>query len=132
MLDCEQLTALWPEVLGSLPGKAKALLAAGRFVEVGTTVAFALPNAAHLAKASDVLGQLRASLAAHHAGASTVELVVDPSGPAPAEPGRALEEPTSGEDFEALEAEASDATNLGSLAETKILEAFPGAIEVTD
>jgi DNA polymerase III subunit gamma/tau len=129
------LVQAWGDhVLRSLPARAKALYSAGRFVSVsGGTAVFALPNAAHCERCEEVRPTVEAALSSHFGVAVPLRLVVDegespapPSAPStqsppPASPGLAAED-----DFD-----PTDDADGTPEAEARLLEAFPGAEEVS-
>jgi hypothetical protein len=128
----DDLTLAWPEVMGTLAPRVRMMLAAGRFVETDAGgVGFALPNAAHVARATEHAGALRQALAAHFGSEVAIDLVVDPAGVRTEEAPVAEEEGTA-DHFDAIAEGSTDAGAFSSLAETKILEAFPGAVEVVE
>jgi DNA polymerase-3 subunit gamma/tau len=131
-LDVERLNEAWKAVHATLPVKAKAILAIGRFVDTdGTRADFALPNAAHADRARECVPAMTAALVASLGRPLEVTLVVgeEPSN-APADLPQDVEE--SVEAFESLVEESKSAGDIGSLATNKIFEAFPGSIEVTE
>jgi len=131
-LDVEQLNLAWKTVHASLPVKAKAILAIGRFVETdGTTADFALPNEAHVDRARECVPAMTSALVASLGRTLEVNLVVgEVASNAPAETPADVEE--SVEAFATLVEESKSAGDIGSLASAKIFEAFPGSIEVTE
>jgi len=78
-LDRDALTEAWGDhVLRGLPGKAKALFSAGRFVDAtGGVATFALPNAVHRDRCEDVRPVVEAALAAQLGRPVPLRLVVD-------------------------------------------------------
>jgi len=158
-LDRDALTEAWGDhVLRGLPGKAKALFSAGRFVDAtGGVATFALPNAVHRDRCEDVRPVVEAALAAHLGRPVPLRLVVDgqpartgagpvadrPSGAAPQ--GRSLPEegshptpatrhdPDPDPDDEVVDLdELRRGEAVESVAEQRIMEAFPGATEVRE
>ena len=153
----DQLTEAWGDhVLPTLRPKAKALLVAGRFLEVGDTAVFALPNQIHRDRCEEVRPDVEAALAAHFGRPVPVRMVVEPtdagaattagaSRPAPPDPAPAggapeVADPPGVPDPDPPEAEedlaifdtarqVSEAEYDGS-AEARLLRAFPGAEEV--
>ncbi len=89
-LDRDSLTEAWGDgILQSLPARAKARFASGRFVAVDQQGAhFALPNAAHREQCTEQLPLVEAALAEHFGTPITLVLVIDES---TAPPGRAPE-----------------------------------------
>jgi hypothetical protein len=86
-VDRDALTEAWGDgILQSLPARAKARYASGRFVAVDDRGAhFALPNAAHRDQCAEHQGLVEAALATHFGSPVTLVLVVEglpaPSGP---------------------------------------------------
>jgi hypothetical protein len=112
-------------VLATLKGRARALFAAGRFVEVtdGHAV-FALPDPTHRDRCEAVRADVEAALAAHFGIAVPLRLVADVVPTAEAE---ADDEHVS---YEHL-AELRDAPpETDSSPADRIKSAFPGAEEV--
>jgi len=146
-VDRDSLTEAWGDgILRTLPARAKALYSAGRFVTVDEQGAhFALPNAAHRDRCADLVPAVEAALAAHFGSPVTLVLDVDDAAPpARAAPGRP--EPGAGGDRGAAagddDLDHADAADLlqdapdadpdqASAAQARLLEAFPGASEVT-
>jgi len=147
-VDRDGLTEAWGDViLRTLPARAKALYSAGRFVTVdGQGAHFALPNAAHRDRCADLVPGVEAALAAHFGSPVTLVLEVDDAAPpaARAAPGRPA--PGAGGDRSAGagddDVDHADAADLlhdtpdadadqASAAQARLLEAFPGASEVT-
>jgi hypothetical protein len=123
----DELTKAWGDtVLGTLKGRARALFAAGRFVEVkdGRAV-FALPDPTHRDRCEAVRADVEAALATHFGTPVPLQLVADVV-PA-AEPPHDDDESTS---YEQL-AELRDAPPVAdSSPADRIKSAFPGAEEV--
>ena len=128
----EDFTLAWPEVLAGMSARAKAHLAVGRFVDAGDLVALALPNAAHVERSQEFVSMLNAALTAHFAVPCAVVLVVDETGVTDAEPKHELEQGDTVEHFEALSEGTTAAADANTIAATKIFEAFPGTVEVTE
>jgi DNA polymerase III subunit gamma/tau len=147
-IDRDSLTEAWGDgILQSLPARAKARYASGRFVEVDDQGAhFALPNAAHRDQCAEQQALVEAALTDHFGAKVTLVLVIDDSAPAPAPkssssavpPGRsprgAPRDPGPPED-EVEDMDPHDliedaSTDQASAAEARLLEAFPGASEV--
>ena len=77
----DQLTEAWGDhILTRLRPKAKALLVAGRFLEVGDAAVFALPNQIHRDRCEEVRPDVEAVLAAHFGRPVPVRMVVEPDG----------------------------------------------------
>ena len=148
-VDRDSLTEAWGDgLLQSLPARAKARYASGRFVAVDDRGAhFALPNAAHRDQCVEHQGLVEAALAAHFGSPVTLVLVVDATTGSAASPGVARGgdhagaagpdpgEPTPREvsemdELDRSELGATSAADETAAAEARLLEAFPGASEV--
>jgi len=141
--DRDTLVQAWGDsILRVLPARAKALYSAGRFVVVEDGAAsFALPNAAHRDRAEEVRPVVEEALAAHFGAAVPLRLVVEDDGPAPVRRVAAAKSggaPTSTASPPAVGEEDFDPTDHGapeaveSVAEARLLEAFPGAEQVPE
>ena len=153
-VDRDSLTEAWGDgILQSLPARAKARYASGRFVAVDEQGAhFALPNAAHRDQCVEHQGLVEAALAGHFGTQVRLVLGVDadaaPGRPTVREPAASGGGPASAaplaspahddaEDLETLEevdaAAFMDAAgpDQAAAAEARLLEVFPGASEVT-
>lgn len=148
--DRDRLVEAWGDhILRGLPARAKALYSAGRFVTAeGGTARFALPNATHCQRCQEVRPAVEAVISQHFGVPVTLELVVDdalaaptsaPPTPSPTGaagppsgdgPGAALGTDLDPDDDYDPTA-ATDANAGTSVAHAKVLEAFPGAEEVT-
>jgi hypothetical protein len=149
------LTQAWGDgVLHSLSARAKALFSAGRFVASDEKGAqFALPNAAHRDRCTELAPQVEAALTAHFGAPVRLVLVVDggnpggetggptaapsrPDGPAgPAAPSTSRDthlEEADEVDPEELVAATRGEIDEESAAEARLLEAFPGTSEVAE
>jgi DNA polymerase III subunit gamma/tau len=148
-LDRDSLTEAWGDgILQSLPARAKARYASGRFVSVDDQgVHFALPNSAHRDQCAEQQVVVEAALTTHFGTKIALVLDIDeaaappahrsgssgvPSGRSPgtAPPGSA---PPGGdaEDVDPHElVEDASSTDQASDAEARLLQAFPGASEV--
>ena len=148
VVDRDSLTEAWGDgILRALPARAKALYSAGRFVTVDEEGAhFALPNAAHRERCADLVPAVEAALAAHFGTPVTLVLDVDDAAPpaASAAPGRTAtgagrDRGTAAGDDDLDHADAADLlhdapdadADQASAAQARLLEAFPGASEVT-
>jgi hypothetical protein len=143
------LTQAWGDgVLHNLSARAKALFSAGRFVASDENGAqFALPNAAHRDRCTELASQVEAALTAHFGAPVRLVLVVDggvgggdPVVPAeapspPRRPTGATAQPiprdasvdeADEEDPEVLVAATRGEIDEASAAEARLLEAFPG------
>jgi hypothetical protein len=143
------LTQAWGDgVLHNLSARAKALFSAGRFVASDESGAqFALPNAAHRDRCTELASQVEAALTAHFGTPVRLVLVVDGGGSG-GDPGERGEQPSSPrrpsgsaapliaqdssmdeadeEDPEVLVANTRGEIDEASAAEARLLEAFPG------
>ena len=149
-LDRDTLTEAWGDgILQSLPARAKARYASGRFVAVDDQgVHFALPNAAHREQCAEQQPVVEAALSDHFGTKITLVLDIDDAGPPPAPgpgPSPAASGRTAGGAPRAAappvdEAEYLDPNDLvedasadqASAAEARLLQAFPGASEVAE
>jgi DNA polymerase III subunit gamma/tau len=160
-VDRDTLTEAWGDgILQSLPARAKARFASGRFVGVDEGGAhFALPNAAHRDQCAEQLPLVEEALARHFGTAITLVLDIDestvpgrapqPVGATAAPSGRVgrrsgavqsppptiAPAPDEPDDFDAVDRAEFDAAVAGdgdqaSEAEARLLQAFPGASEV--
>jgi hypothetical protein len=146
VVDRDSLTEAWGDsILRALPARAKALFSAGRFVSVDEEGAhFALPNTAHRDRCAEMVRSVEEKLSAHFDTPVTLILDVDgaasPSGGAPV---RSSDPPSGGGgpgpvahgDDDPSEyadsAEEDDAGDQALEAEARLLQAFPGASEVS-
>jgi DNA polymerase III subunit gamma/tau len=145
--DRDTIVQAWGDhILRSLPARAKALYSAGRFVEVRDGAAvFALPKQAHCDRCEDVRPLVEEAVAAHLGVRVPLRLVVEaeaaPSGRPPLAPstgeraeGRGSPPSEDEEDFDEVVFDDSPAAAeaVESVAQARLLEAFPGAQEVPD
>jgi hypothetical protein len=124
----EQLTIAWGDtVLPGLRPGVKAYVSAGRFVGVDEAGAiFAVPDRGLLARAEPNRPEVEAALAAHFGRPVPLRLVLDE----PAAPGARPEPPT--DDLSAIDLEDLDDAPMAVVSpEQRLLEAFPGAEEVS-
>jgi hypothetical protein len=149
-LDRDSLTEAWGDgILQSLPARAKARFASGRFVAVDEQGAhFALPNAAHREQCTDQQSVVEAALSDHFGTRIALVLDIDDSGSPPgARPGRspaaspgspgAAPAPSAPpmddvEDIDPRDIMEDTSTDQASAAEARLLQAFPGASEVAE
>jgi len=149
-LDRDGLTEAWGDgILQSLPARAKARYASGRFVAVDDQgVHFALPNAAHREQCAEQQPVVEAALSEHFGTKVKLVLDIDDSatpqaarpGPSPAASGRprggdaTAPAPPVDEDEYVDPSELIDDTvsDQASAAEARLLHAFPGASEVAE
>lgn len=96
------MVAAWPQVIGRLTNRARARYGAGKWLEVGDSAVFALPNPIHRDRCDELRPEVEEALAAHFGVAVPVSLVVDGApaaavddSPAPAAPGPRAGAPTS-------------------------------------
>ena len=148
-LDRDSLTEAWGDgILQSLPARAKARYASGRFVSVDDQgVHFALPNSAHRDQCAEQQVAVEAALTAHFGTKIALVLDIDEAAAPPASrssssgvpsarsPGTAPPEsaPPGGdaEDVDPHELmEDASSTDQASDAEARLFQAFPGASEV--
>jgi DNA polymerase III subunit gamma/tau len=144
-VDRDSLTEAWGDgILQSLPARAKARYASGRFVAVDEKGAhFALPNAAHRDQCAEQQALVEQALGAHFGTPIKLVLVIDDAAAPPdrAAAGRSTDAPGSEtaildeagdadeidpEDLEDLE----DSPDEAAAAEARLMQAFPGASEV--
>ncbi|HEY2303739.1 MAG TPA: hypothetical protein VGH66_17685, partial [Acidimicrobiales bacterium] len=128
----DELTKAWGDgVLRRLSGRAKAYLGSGRFLEVDERGAvFAVPDKHLMSRAESVRPEAEAALAAHFGRPISLRLVLDP-GAKPIEQSQPLDRPDdpSLEDYDLSELE--DAPPAVASPEQRLLDAFPGAEEVS-
>jgi DNA polymerase-3 subunit gamma/tau len=107
----DELTLAWGDsILEGLRPKFKALFASGRFLDHHNgSVAFALPNQAHVDRCEVHKGDVEAALAAHFGRPVPVTLLVDPGSAAPVKPAAATVEEEEIGSVEELEDAPSDA-----------------------
>ena len=154
--DRDRIVEAWGDyILRGLPARAKALFSAGRFVSVeDRTATFALPNAAHRERCEEVRRIVEEAIGAHFGTRVSLALTVDdlPASPvaavrAPAPATLAAATPASATPASAVPGRAAEGTVGGlppddevdpdqpsgsfeSVAQARLLEAFPGAQEV--
>ena len=149
-LDRDSLTEAWGDgILQSLPARAKARYASGRFVAVDDEgVHFALPNAAHREQCAEQQRVVETALSEHFGTKVTLVLDIDDTGtppgarpgPPPSASGRRPASAASAPAPPVDEVEYLDPSELmddtapdqASAAEARLLQAFPGASEVAD
>jgi len=148
-LDRDDLTEAWGDgILQSLPARAKARYASGRFVAVDEQGAhFALPNAAHREQCVEQQADVEKALSDHFGTRVALVLLVDDSlappaagpGPSPAVSPRSAgaapppPPPPSDEADYVDPSELEDASSdQASAAQARLLQAFPGASEVAE
>ena len=148
-LDRDGLTEAWGDgILQSLPARAKARYASGRFVAVDEHGAhFALPNAAHREQCAEQQAVVEKALSDHFGTTVTLVLDIDDtvappaarSGPSPAAASRssgaaAPDRAPPVDDVEYIDPSDMEdtSTDQASAAEARLLQAFPGASEVAE
>jgi DNA polymerase-3 subunit gamma/tau len=143
VVDRDSLTQAWGDgVLRSLPARVKALYSAGRFVAVDEQGAqFALPNAAHRDRCAELTKPVEVALTERFGTPVRLILTIDdskPGGPAPAAaPSNPRPGPHNGHDGDDEVMDPDDlmaegeSTDQASAAEARLMDAFPGASEVT-
>jgi DNA polymerase-3 subunit gamma/tau len=150
-IDRDTLTEAWGDgILQSLPARAKARFASGRFVAVDEQSAhFALPHAAHRDQCAEQLPIVEAALERHFGTKVKLVLVVDDEAAPVPERGPAARRDTSSgrsgadhsdpvDDVEEVQdidpSDLVDDAEMGegqaSAAQARLMEAFPGASEV--
>jgi DNA polymerase-3 subunit gamma/tau len=127
----DELTKAWgDDVLPALPTAVKAYVSSGRFVEVdGTAAVYAVPDRGLLVRAQSMTGQIETALAARFGRPVPIRLVLDgESPPVAAAP------PIAQPDDDPASYDLNDLRDAGPAVvspEQRLLEAFPGAEEVT-
>ncbi len=130
----DELTKVWGDtVLRKLSGRAKAYLGSGRFLEVDDrTAIFAVPDKHLMSRAETVRGEAEAALGRHFGRPVPLRLIVDQGG-RPVD--RAMPPSTSRDPAASPEAfevdELTDAPSPVTSPEQRLLDAFPGAEEVS-
>jgi DNA polymerase-3 subunit gamma/tau len=134
MPDRDALVAAWGDhLLRSLPARAKALYSSGRFTGVeGCEALFALPGPGYLPRCEEVRPIVEEALRHHFGTPITLRLVVDePAARASRRaPGVSDLADLGDDDFDP--GDPGEPVERESLAQSRILEAFPGAQEVPD
>ena len=136
----DELTLAWGDsILASLPPRAKAFFAAGRFLEVsGKAAVFGLPNAPHMQRCENGRADVEAALSAYFGRPVPLRLAVDDESPPPADPGTGpgssdgpsgsgSAPPAVPEDHEIDPSELVDATDVAATSVDRVKELFPGA-----
>ncbi len=131
--DRDTLVEAWGDhILRGLPVRAKALCSVGRFVGVDQGAAyFALPNAAHRDRCEDVRPLLETALSEYFRQPVGIRLVVEGQTDAPATDRPPVDaDPSEGVDFDPNDLSAQ--VEAESEAQARLLDAFPGAQEVSE
>jgi hypothetical protein len=148
-LDRDSLTEAWGDgILQSLPARAKARYASGRFVAVdGEGAHFALPNAAHREQCAEQQAVVEKALSDHFGTTVSLVLDIDDTAAPPAArsgPSPAAARPSSGaapspaappaDEIDYVDPSELDdtSTDQASAAQARLLQAFPGASEVPE
>jgi DNA polymerase-3 subunit gamma/tau len=136
--DRDGVVEAWGDhILQALPAKARALYSNGRFLEMSGGIAtFALPNAAHRDRCVEVQPVVEGALASHFGCPLPLRLVVDDGAGAPLladSPAPATGNETDESFLDDVEVDFDDPGRPAdvSAARARLLEAFPGAEEVT-
>ena len=144
-LDRDTVVEAWGDhILRGLQARAKAVYAAGRFVSVeGDVATFALPNAAHRDRCEDARRTVEDAMSAYFGSKVTLRLTVDDGAASPAgnsrsatparQPSGRREAPPDddldpGDAFDPAEVQTG---SVDAMVQARVLEAFPGAEEVT-
>jgi DNA polymerase III subunit gamma/tau len=146
VVDRDALTEAWGDgILQSLPARAKARFASGRFVAVDEQGAhFALPNAAHRDQCAEQQALVESALSAHFGTDVKLVLAIDDGAPAGRSaraqasdadaPGAVAPPPEFDEialaDVDAEDLAGAPADDEAAAAQARLLQAFPGASEV--
>jgi DNA polymerase-3 subunit gamma/tau len=128
----DELTLAWGDrILPGLRPAVKVYVASGRFLSVGDTAVYAVPDRGLLARAQAGRAEVEAALSAHFGRPIPLELVLDEgslTGPAtgdPVPPEADREDPA---DYHLADLEDAPAGVISP--EQRLMEAFPGAEEV--
>jgi DNA polymerase III subunit gamma/tau len=128
----DELTLAWgDQVLPSLRPAVKVYVASGRFLSVGDTAVYAVPDRGLLGRAQAGRAEVEAALAAYFGRPIPLKLVLDegtPTGPAPGPTGGPQEDPEDPAEYRLADLEDAPAGVLSP--EQRLMEAFPGAEEV--
>jgi DNA polymerase-3 subunit gamma/tau len=125
----EELTLAWgDQILPGLRPAVKVYVASGRFVSVGDTAVYAVPDRGLLGRAQAGRAEVEAALATHFGRPIPLELIID-EGTSPEAsvnlPAPEVEDPA---DYQLAELEDAPAGVMSP--EQRLMEAFPGAEEV--
>jgi hypothetical protein len=146
--DRDTLVEAWGDhILRALPARAKVLYSPGRFVAMeGSTAIFALPNAVHRDKCEDVRSVVEKGISAHFGAPVSLRLALDEGQVAPAQasiepgdegggggsgPGRPAGPHDDGLDTDDEIDPDQPSGPAETAAQARLLQAFPGAEEVT-
>lgn len=125
----EELVMAWgDQVLPALRPAVKVFVAMGRFMSVGQSAVLALPDKGLLSRAQPFKAEVEDALARHFGRTVPVELVLDDGSNAAPAAGRRADL----DDHEDINiGELEDAPAGVASPEQRLLEAFPGAEEVS-
>ncbi len=128
----DELTLAWgDQILPGLRPAVKIYLASGRFVSVGDTAVYAVPDRGLLGRAQAGRAEVEAALAAHFGRAIPLELVLDEgtrAGPVAGDPAPPEDDPEDPAGYHMADLEDAPAGVMSP--EQRLMEAFPGAEEV--
>ena len=116
-----------------MPARAKTLYSSGRFVSVeGSTAVFAVPSSGYLRRGEEVRPLVEDALSTHYGVRLSLRLTVDEDEQSPRDDaGRPPEDPTDLGDDDFDPEDPGEPLQVESLVHSRLLEAFPGAEEVT-
>jgi DNA polymerase III subunit gamma/tau len=130
----EELTLAWGDnVLPALRPAVKIYVASGRFVSVSDAAVYAVPDRGLLLRAQAAQAEVEAALTAHFGRPVPLRLVLEEGGPREGTPASDSSPPHSvAEDPSAFDIDELEDAPPGLLSpEQRLLEAFPGAEEVS-
>jgi DNA polymerase-3 subunit gamma/tau len=130
----EELTLAWGDnVLPALRPAVKIYVASGRFVSVSDAAVYAVPDRGLLLRAQAAQAEVEAALTAHFGRPVPLRLVLDEGGSRDGSPASDPSPPdTVAEDPSAYDIDELEDAPPGLLSpEQRLLEAFPGAEEVS-
>ncbi|HUJ65566.1 MAG TPA: hypothetical protein VLX59_08525, partial [Acidimicrobiales bacterium] len=128
----DELTLAWgDQILPSLRPAVKVYVASGRFLSVGDTAVYAVPDKGLLGRAQTGRAEVEAALSAHFGRPIPLELVLDEGGrPTPVEAASSAIDIDADDPADYRLADLEDAPAGVTSPEQRLLEAFPGAEEV--
>jgi DNA polymerase III subunit gamma/tau len=128
----DELTLAWgDQILPTLRPGVKVYVASGRFISVGDTAVYAVPDRGLLGRAQTGRAEVEAALTAHFGRPIPFELVLDEGTatvPAVGDPASAEADPEDPADYHLADLEDAPAALVSP--EQRLMEAFPGAEEV--
>jgi DNA polymerase-3 subunit gamma/tau len=132
-LDRDTLTIAWgDEILSKLSPRARALYQPGRFTEASAGgCTFAVPNEAHRAQCEKKRAEVEGVLAAHFGFPVHLSLIVDRPAAQPPEDRAAGPSPDVADLVDLDDLDGGVAGDTASIATARVLDAFPGATEVS-